>query len=152
MKFILLVILVLPLGLLAQNKAAIDSVMNYGLGDTTLRKVYFIAEEMPKLINEKTIVSYLMNQSLATDTCCAFRAYIGFVVEPDSSITNKMVHVHAVNCKEQGLVYHGSEVIEIESLIFKILEEIPPVVPGKIDNKNVAVKISFPVHVDCYIR
>lgn len=126
--------------------------MNFSLGDTTLRKVYFVAEEMPKLLNDKPIASYLMSQSLTIDSYCAFRAYIGFVVEPDSTITNKMVYVHAVNCKEQGLVYAGQEISMMESMIFEILSNMPTIVPGKIDNKNVAVKMSFPVHIDCFMR
>lgn len=130
----------------------IDSIINFGLGDTTLRKVYFVAEQMPKLINGRPVESYFLSQSLATDSCCAFKAHIGFVVEPDSSITNKMVYVHAVNCKEQGLVYNGQEIIAMEARIMDILNNMPIIIPGKIDNKNIAVKLSFPVHVDCYMR
>lgn len=130
----------------------IDSIINFGLGDTTLRKVYFLAEQMPKLVNGKPIESYFLSQSLATDSCCAFKAHIGFVVEPDSSITNKMVYVGAVNCKEQGLVYNGQEISLMESKIFEVLSNMPAIVPGQIDNKNVAVKMSFPVHVDCFMR
>jgi len=152
MKHVIFYFLFLPISLFGQNKTVIDSVMNFGLGDTTLRKVYFVAEEMPKLFNEKPIASYLMSQSLTIDSCCAFRAYIGFIVESDSSITNKMVYVHAVNCKEQGLVYTGQEISMMESKILEILSNMPAIIPGKIDNKNVAVKLSFPVHVDCFMR
>jgi hypothetical protein len=152
MKRVIFYLLFLPISLFGQNKTVIDSVMNFGLGDTTMRKVYFVAEEMPKLLNEKPIASYLMSQSLTIDSCCAFRAYIGFIVEPDSTISNKMVYVHAVNCKEQGLVYNGQEISLMESRIFEILSNMPAIIPGKIDNKNVAVKMSFPVHVDCFMR
>ena len=152
MKHVIFYLLFLPISLFGQNKSAIDSVMNFGLGDTTLRKVYFVAEEMPKLLNEKPIVSYFMSQSLTADSCCAFKAYIGFIVEPDSSITNEMVYVHAVNCKVQGLVYSGREISLMKSRIFEILSNMPAIIPGKIDNKNVAVKMSFPVHVDCFMR
>jgi len=130
----------------------IDSIINFGLGDTTLRKVYFVAEQMPKLINGKPVESYFLSQSIATDSCCAFKAHIGFIVEPDSSITNKMVYVHAVNCKEQGLVYNGQEISAMQARIFEILKNMPAIIPGKIDNKNVAIKLSFPVHVDCFMR
>ncbi len=61
-----------------------------------------------------------------------------------------MVYVHAVNCKEQGLVYNGQKVSLMESRIFDILSNMPAIIPGKIDKENVAVKASFPVHVDCW--
>ncbi len=130
----------------------IDSVVKYELGDTTLRKVYFVVEQMPKLINGKSVESYFLSQSFATDSCCVFRAHIEFVVEPDSLITNKMVYVHAVNCREQGLVYDGQEIGLMESKIFEILSNMPLIIPGQIENENVAVKMSFPVHVDCFVR
>jgi hypothetical protein len=72
MKHVIFYFLFLPISLFGQSKTVIDSVMNFGLGDTTLRKVYFVAEEMPKLFNEKPIASYLMSQSLTIDSCCAF--------------------------------------------------------------------------------
>ena len=33
----------------------------------------------------------------------------------------------------------------MESKILEILSNMPAIIPGKIDNKNVAVKLSFPV-------
>ena len=45
MKHVIFYFLFLPISLFGQSKTVIDSVMNFGLGDTTLRKVYFVAEE-----------------------------------------------------------------------------------------------------------
>jgi hypothetical protein len=153
MRFTLLIILILPIYLYGQNVSnRVDSVLKFGLGDTTLRKVYFSTEEMPKLLDGNPIVSYLGKQSLTVNSCCAFRAYIGFVVEADSSVTNKMVYVRTVNCEESGLLYDGPEIKAMELRIKEIIDEIPRLIPGKMNGKNVAVKIFLPVHVDCFMR
>jgi hypothetical protein len=81
--------------------------------------VCFGGVEISKLLNEKPIPKYLMTPSITIDSICVFKAYIGFIVEPDSSITNKMIYDHSVNCKELGLVYTGQEInIYMETRIF----------------------------------
>ena len=153
MKFLLLIILILPIHLYGQNdRNRVDSVMRYGLGDTTVRKVYFNIEKMPTLMNGESILSYLAKQPLSIKSCCLFKAFIGFVVEADSSISNKMVYVRAVNCEESGLIYNGPEIKAMELRIYELIDKMPRVIPGRIQNKNVAVKISMPIHVDCFMR
>jgi hypothetical protein len=36
--------------------------------------------------------------------------------------------------------------------IDSILSNMPELVPGRINNKSVAVMISIPIHVDCFVR
>ena len=154
MKRFVIILIFLPAILFGQERNSfLDSIINGGLGDTLARPVYFVVDEMPKLENGKKIESYLMSQSLTTDNypCCAFKAYIGFVIESDSSLTNKLVYVKAVNC-EYGLVYEGNEIEDMKSKIMQILDLFPAVIPGKLKGENVAVKYTMPVHVDCYMR
>jgi hypothetical protein len=76
---------------------------------------------------------------------------MGFVVEPDGIITNKMVFVDAVNC-EYGLLYDGEEINAMERKINRILNDIPKLNPAKVKGKNVAFKFAIRVHVDCFMR
>lgn len=154
MKRIIIILAFLPIILFGQKKdPVLDSLIYGGLGDTLVRPVYYVVDEMPKLNNGKKIETYLMSQSLTTDNfpCCAFKAYIGFVIEPDSSISNRLVYVKAVNC-EYGLVYEGKEVEDMKSKFIRILDSFPTIVPGKLNGETVAVKYTIPVHVDCFMR
>jgi hypothetical protein len=76
-KFTLLFLLILPSFLFGQQlRNRVDSIYRGGLGDTTLRPIYFVVDELPTLSNAEEIQMYLMKQSLVTDEfpCCAFRA------------------------------------------------------------------------------
>jgi hypothetical protein len=105
---------------------------------------------MPTLLNGDSFRSFLLDQFYGDFSCCPYRVYIGLVVEADSSISNKMVYVAAVYCENSGLLYTGPEVKEVERKVYEILDNLPKLIPGKIQNRNVAVKMAFPIHIDCY--
>lgn len=152
MRYILLILLLLPVNMFVQENITSDSDVDRCLNDTIRDDVYIIAEQMPKLINGESITSYFNSRSFIVDSCCLFKACISFVVETDSTITDKMINVSTVNCKQKGLIYSGAEIESVRLKIDSILSNMPELVPGRINNKSVAVMISIPIHVDCFIR
>lgn len=144
--------MIIPVNMFGQENITSDSDVDRCLNDTIRDDVYLIAEQMPKLINGESITSYFNSRSFIVDSCCLFNACIRFVVEVDSTITDKMINVSTVNCKQKGLIYSGAEIESMRLKIDSILSNMPELVPGRINNKSVAVMISIPIHVDCFVR
>lgn len=152
LKKILLFILVFPTIIVGQNNnLKLDSIFDMNLIDMSKRIVYQVAETNPTLINGNEISTFFYKNPNAFELkdCCAFRVYIGFVVEVDGSITNKKVFVKSVFSKEKGLIYSGQELSEIQQKVEKLLDKIPQLTPGKLNGKNVAIRVLIPLHLDC---
>ena len=116
----------------------------------TQRKVYEVVEIMPKFENGEVMIQYLAKNSelFTLQECIANRVFISFVVEADSSITNRKVYVESVFSREKGLLKEGLELKEIQSKIEKGLENLNLMIPGKLNNKAVATRLFFPIHFD----
>ncbi len=151
MRYVLLILLFLPITIFGQIGSDIDSVSNRCVGDTVNREIFFVTEEMPVLVSGESISSYLSSQLFLVDSCCAFRAYVDFIIEVDSIITDRVICVNSVYC-EDGLAYEGAAIRNMELKIDSILNDMPKLIPGRINGNSVAVKVSFPIHIDCFNR
>lgn len=148
---ILFIFFAFPTFLVGQNiSEKLDSIFDINSIDTTKRPVYLCGEIAPTLINGEKIETYIYGQldAFKTADCCAFKTFIGFVVEVDSTITNRKIFVKSVFCKDKGLIYAGKELSEIQIKIDSLLDRMPKLVPGKLGNKNIAIRVIIPIHID----
>ena len=152
-KKILFILFIFPTIIVGQNNdLKLDSIFNMNSIDASKRPVYLNAETNPTLINGEKIETYFYRQldAFKTTDCCAFKVYIGFVVEADSMVTNRKVFVKSVFCKDKGLIYSGQELTEIQLKIDSLLDKMPKLIPGKLKGKNVAIRVLLPLHLDCH--
>jgi hypothetical protein len=151
LKNILLFFLIFPTISVGQNtNIEIDSIFNLNSIDMSRRPVYRFAETMPTLKNGTSVLTYFLKKSnmFSDYITIADKVYISFIVEPDSTISNKKVFVKSVFDKYDGFITTGSKVKRMQELIEDNLSILPKMIPGKINNKDVAVQVILPIYCD----
>jgi periplasmic protein TonB len=137
---LLLLILLLPLGLIAQEqKPALECCPEplpiLAKGETD---VYTIVEEMPVLPgNDKSVVKYIQENlkypEEYKDTCPQGTVYAEFVVDTAGKVT----HVKVI----RGVP--GAPGLNAEAI--RVISSMPSWIPGKQNGKPVKVKFTVPV-------
>ncbi len=151
-KKILLFILIFPTIIVGQNdNLKIDSIFNMKFIDMSKRKVYQVADTYPTIHNGEEIINFFLKNTstFSLKDCCAFKVYIGFVVEADCTISNRKVLVKSVYHKKKGLIYSGQELLEIQHKVEKLFDKMPQLIPGKLNGKKVAIRVLIPLNLDC---
>jgi hypothetical protein len=152
-KKILTILAFLPTFIIGQNKELnLDSIFDLNSIDMSNRIVYRHAEEMPRLLNGESIIKYLSQYSdmytYTYNRIFVSKVYISFVVEKDSTISNKKVLIESLFDKYNGLIFEEEKITQIQKYINIHLEDLEKMIPGKINNQNVAIQLVLPINFD----
>jgi len=148
---ILIILTFLPTFIVGQNHdLKIDSIFNLNSIDMSKRQVYRFAETMPTLLNGADIFTYFSQQTdmFIYNSVVVSKVYISFVVESDSTISNKKVFIESLFDKYDGIISNEEEKSRIQEFIKVYLADLQKMIPGRINNQNVAVQLILPIHCD----
>lgn len=118
----------------------------YSSIDTTDRPVFRFVEKEPEIFNGEVVLETILQSQLFKNLqCCPIRVLIGFVVEPDSTLTNIHVCPRMLFC-EEDIINKESKTF-IQSLT-ELLGNIKSA-PGILNEEKVAVAFLIPIHFEC---
>lgn len=144
----LIIYILLVVGFSLQGQTCKDSLRNYISNiDTTTRKVFLIAEEMPDLFTDVSFFKQISNNvDLSELSCCPIYVWYAFVVETDGTLSNIKVCPQFISCDSKDIEEKDAENLKKQwTTIFKDIQTNP----GKIDGKPVAIAHSSRIHYEC---
>jgi len=116
--------------------------------DTTLRPVYIVVDSMPELSKNGNILKFMRENVMdIKSSCCPIYVWYGFIIEPDSSLTNIKVCPQLEFCADS--VEYETEVKAFTDRLITNLEN-KKVVPGHHNKEKVAVVMYGRIHFECF--
>jgi len=126
------------------------SILSQESEDTT-RQVYYIVDEMP-IFDDSTytdLPEFFIRNFTGIDSldCRVSYILIEFIIESDGSISSKKVTIpdNRIHCENEK---HSSTIKELYvSHCKELINKLPQFIPGKLNGKNVPVKMEIPMHI-----
>jgi len=115
--------------------------------DTTKRPVYFTVDSMPDLMSTGKLLRFMTEKIHSIDNnCCPIYVWYGFVIEPDSTLSNIATCPQFYFCNDSIDL-----VLETEYFNKKLKDKLMncKVKPGLQNGKRVAVSTVGRIHFEC---
>jgi len=146
-KRFLLILTLIGLVNYANGQDCLKEIENYYSSiDTTNRPVFKFVEVMPEILNGVSFIK-VINQSQLFDSlqCCPIKVRIGFVVEPDSTLTNIKVCTKMMFCNDENIAVESKK---FNDRLTELLSKIKSAA-GELNGKKVAVACTVPIYFEC---